>query len=449
MTTQKSAFYQDVWKIAVPVGLQSLLQSSFSVIDQIMIGQLGPASIAAIGLAGKFGSIYIYTSSAVFAAAGILVSQYLGQKNEHAIRVSFNRCLGLGLLIALAFLLLGLFWPETIMALYSKDPEVIALSASYLRIYSFSNIFALVSGLLAVLLRCTSQASYPLYGAFAGILVNTLLNWLLIFGVGPFPALGVNGAAIASVASQGAVLLVTWYFCRKKVLNTKALSWPEEEANHTPVMGWSAFLAILAPVVLTEVIWSLGENVYSMVYGRLGTHSVAAYTMTTPLQSLTCGMLSGFSQAAGILIGRDLGRGQFEEARADSWILLRLAFIGSLVLGVLLFVLARPYTWIYNIDEDTRQLTIELLRIFALLLIVKVQNMVLAGGILRSGGRTKFILIIEFVGTWCIGVPVALVTAFVFHWGIAAVYFCLSQEEVIRLLIGFRLFQSRRWMRSL
>lgn len=209
------------------------------------------------------------------------------------------------------------------------------------------------------------------------------------------------------------------------------------------------YLGILAPILVCEFMWSLGENVYAAIYGNIGTDACAAMTMTGPIQGLVIGALSGLAQAAGILIGKSLGNEEYDKAYKDSKRLMWYGLAGSLVLSVALVLLGQFYVRIYNVEPQVRTMAYQLLVVFAIVSPVKVQNMILGGGIIRSGGKTQYVMWVDLIGTWIFGVPLGLLSAFVFDLPITYVYFILSMEEVVRLLISVVIFRKKRWMRTL
>ena len=174
-------FFKTVCNLAIPVTLQSMLQSSFSIVDQIMIGQLGSVSVAGVGLAAKFASIYSVVISAVGAVAGIMISQYLGQKNRREVRRSFYTNLWLGAGIAGLLTLLCVLFPGQIMGLYSKDSETVQAAAAYLTLIAGTFIPLAGATLLSTLLRCTERPRLPLYASIASALLNTVLNYVACF----------------------------------------------------------------------------------------------------------------------------------------------------------------------------------------------------------------------------------------------------------------------------
>lgn len=187
---KNDSFFKTVCSLAVPVTLQSMLQSSFSIVDQIMIGQLGSVSVAAVGLAGKFSSIYSVVISAIGAVAGIMIAQYLGQKNKYQVRRSFYTNLILGAVIAGLFMFFCVLFPERIMGLYTKDPATREEAGKYLAIVAGTFMPLAGATLLSTLFRCIEKARLPLYASIVSALLNTGLNYVLIFGKLGFSPMG-------------------------------------------------------------------------------------------------------------------------------------------------------------------------------------------------------------------------------------------------------------------
>lgn len=436
-------FFKNVIRIAIPVALQSMLQSSFSMIDQVMVGQLGSTSIAAIGIAGKFAFLYSVVIGAVTAIAGIMISQYIGQKDQKAV----DRSLCVNLMVAgglgIAFTLLSLLLPGQIMRLYSDDADAVQHAASYLRIIAGTYLPIGAASTLSVMLRCNDRAKAPLYAAILSALTNTGLNYVLIFGKLGAPALGVKGAAIASVASQWVNVLIVVLFFQNLLSKRWGRFLPSVKMGGTERRQ---YLVMLLPVVVNEFLWGLGQNVFTVIYSHIGTQEVAAVALISPVESLLIGALSGFAQAAGILIGKRLGEEEYDKAYSESKQLMRYGFIGSLALSLLLFLLKGYYVRIYNVEDYVLQTAEWLLVAFAVLAPFKVQNMILGGGIIRSGGKTKYIMWIDLMGTWLIGIPLGFLCARLFKLPVAWVYFVIGLEEIVRWIVSVWVFRSRKWI---
>ncbi|MDD6461832.1 MAG: MATE family efflux transporter [Bifidobacteriaceae bacterium] len=514
-TADNTTFRRELRRIALPVTLQYLLQSSFSVIDQIMIGQLGTVSVAAIGIAANFISLFNTLVYSVAGAANIIMAQAMGRRDPRRSGKAFFTSLAIMGVLAVCFAAACLTVPHGIMGLYSSDPDTVGAAAAYLRVYALGFIPQILENIVAVYLRCTDAAKVPLYAGIAAAATNTALNLVLIFGTRWTPALGVVGAACASVAAQcvacavAVVYMVRWRHAGRmpKVAQqmhpAQAMQTADAagEANATeaaeaaaiaqtlasaeaadpkledPAMSarspmldhpeWEltrsvyrtaaelrSFGAVLAPMVAGDFLWQLGNNVYASVYGHVGeghegTVAMAAMTLINPMTTLVFGALSGLAQAALLMVGRRLGAGDDDGAYRTARRLLRDGLVASLALAVVIVALRTPYVAIFQVDPAVKATTKAILIVFAVMFPLRVANMILSSGVLRSGGKTSYIMAISLAGTWCVGVPLGLLSAFVWHLPVVWVYALVAQEETAKFLISIALFRSRRWMKRL
>ena len=217
--------------------------------------------------------------------------------------------------------------------------------------------------------------------------------------------------------------------------------------GHTLRDGFLA--SALLPLFVCEASWSLGENVCAAIYGRMGTEQSAAMTLTAPIQGLAIGALCGLSQAAGVIVGKRLGGEDYDGAYRAAKRLMVYGAVGASVLCAVVLLTSGVYVEIYQVSRTVKRLTRQILFVYALAAPFKVLNMILGGGILRSGGRTAYVMGIDMLGTWGFGVPLGLLGAFVWRLPIASVYLLLSLEECIRFAISMAVFRRKRWMRRL
>ena len=447
MMKSNDHFLQSVCVLAIPVALQSMLQSAFSMVDQIMIGQLGEIQVAGVGLAGKFASIYAVLISAIGAAAGIMISQYLGQENDRGVRQSFFANLLLSGGIAGIFTAVCILFPERIMGAYTRDAQTRQTAAEYLALISGTFVPMAGAALLSTLLRCRERPRLPLYASIAAaLLMNTGLNYILIFGKLGLAPMGIKGAAIATVLSQCENLLLMLLMLPRALL---ARTENEPQRALLAQFHWRQYLSLLLPLLVCEAMWSLGENVYAAIYGHISTDASAAMTLTNPVQGIVIGALCGLSQAAGVIIRKRLGRGETEDAYWAAKRLLIYGLAGALMLSAAVMLLSGVYVKLYQVEETVKATVRQLLFAYALVVPFKVLNMILGGGILRSGGQTKYVMFIDGIGTWCCGVPLGLLSAFVLRLPVAWVYFLLSLEECLRFGFSMAVFRRKKWMRRL
>lgn len=443
---KKSPYLCAMLTIAIPVSIQSLFQASLSIVDQVMVGQLGENAIAAVGLGSRFPNIFIITLNAIGAATSIMVSQFWGKKDKVNIARSFGGNLFIGLAITMIFSMLSFIFSEQVLSCYTKDAEVIKLGSKYLNTIAVGYIPILLITMYSSVLRSTEHVKLPMYAGIFGILMNTILNYILIFGNFGFKPMGLQGTAYATNITRilEALILFVCIYAKKYPGAFKL-----KEMSNLSINFIKKIMIISTPIVINEFLWALGETMYSIIYGRIGTTEVAAMTLTFPIQSLSIGLFSGISVATGIMLGNKLGKNENDQAFSYSKKFVLLGITGSAIFGVLLIIFAKLYVVVFNISYDLKDCTLKLLIMFALILWIKVSNMIIGGGILRSGGQTKYTLYLDMFGTWVIGIPMGFISAFILKLPIEWVYLLLSSEELVRLIIGLKLMYSRKWMANI
>lgn len=432
--------------IAVPVSLQSLIQSFLGMIDQIMVGQLGDVAVAAVGIGNRPSFIMLYALFGITTASSIYASQYAGSGEKGSLGKVTQSTFVSGFAVAIAFTLAGLAAPGFLAALFTGDAGVIDTGAAFVRITALSYLPLMVTLSCSSMLRSTGHAHIPLFTGMASVAVNTGLNAVLIFGLFGFPSLGVAGSAIATVVARSleAIALVV------VMQLVKAPGRPSEAVGARFDSAFFALFMVTAlPAMCNELFWALGDAAYSVIYGHMGTGELASMTLTYPVQSLTIGFFTGFSTAAGIMLGARLGRGEFEKAKLMSRDFFGLGAIGCLATGALVAIFARSYASLYRVSNDVRSGAVTIILIFAGVLWIKVSNMIMLGGVLRSGGQTKYTLFLDMLGTWGIGIPLGLLGAFVLKLPLPAVYAMITFEEAVRLALGLRRVATGKWMKKL
>ncbi|MBT2288454.1 MATE family efflux transporter [Paenibacillus albidus] len=442
----KADFYSKIYTIAIPVTLQSLIMALLTLTDQLMVGQLGDVAVASVGISIKIYGIITVVLAGLATGVSIYAAQFWGKKDEK----STAQLLGLGLLfgmgISIIFTLPIHFFPQFSLSLFTKDQRLITEGAGFLKVTSLSYIPVMLTMIFSAILRATGHVKLPMMTSIVAVCINIILNYLLIFGNFGFPEWGVKGAAIST-------LMARLFECCFIIAAAYKLRLPG--ATHIrDGFGVSRtlmvkFLRTTYPIVLTELIWVLGETVYAIIYSRMGTAEITAMTITYPLQSLSIGLLSGLSSAAGIMIGNKLGADEQDMALDFSKRFIKLGIVVSLGIGVLIALIAPLYVSIFQVSDEAHLMGTRLVWVFAAFLWVKVANMILAGGILNSGGDSKFVFAMEASATWLIGVPSGLLMSFVWKQPVFLVYMILSMEEVVRLSIGLARIHSRKWMKNL
>ena len=440
-------FLSDIGRIALPITLQSVIMSLLAMTDQLMVGQLGEVAIASVGISAKLSAIVSVVLAGLASGISIYCAQYWGRGDTVRIRHLLGLGLGVGLLLAGGLALVVGAMPQLAMSPFTTDPRVFAEGAIFVQLLAISYLPSMLTMIYSAVLRSTGEVKLPMYASTSAVVINVVLNYLLIFGHFGCPKLGLMGAAIATCIARCielAIILVVIYWQRHPVAVRRL---GELFGMERGLLG--RFFATTLPIVLTELLWVLGESGYAVVYGRMGTDELAAMTMTYPLQGLSIGLLSGLAGAASVLIGHRLGANNFEGAIDYAGKLIRIGVLCALLIGGAVALCSPYYVALYNTPAEVQRMGQLCVLVFCGFLWIKVANMIVAGGVLNSGGDSKFVFGMESMATWLIGVPSGFVMAFYFELPIYWVYLILSVEELVRLVVGYARVRSKKWVRSL
>jgi len=440
------SFYIAIISLALPIMLQNLLASSLSFVDTVMIGQLGEIQIAAVGLANQMFFLVILLFFGISSGASIFFAQFWGNKDLKSIHKTLGLALTIGVSGAAILSAISIFLPEEIMRVFTPDKAVIASGAEYLKIVGISYIFTAVTFIFSAALRSTENARTPLIVSAISMTTNAIFNYLLIFGKFGFPQMGVRGAAIATAGSRALemCLIIPISYIKKKP--TAA---PFSEIFSFSKEFTAKFLNLVSPVILNEMAWSLGMVMYKIVFARMGTSIIASSNISESIQSLFFVVFIGTANSSAILIGKKIGEKNQELAKTYASGFLVLGLVFGAVVGVLMASFSSLIPRAFNASPEILAITTKSLLIMSLILPIKVFNMHSIIGVLRSGGDTRYSLILEITSVWFVGVPLAFVGGLVLHIPIYYLYGLVGLEEIYKLFISARRVRSGKWINDL
>jgi putative MATE family efflux protein len=299
-------FLRAMLTLAVPVAFQQLITASLNMIDVLMVGQLGETSVAALGLANQIFFLLILFLFGVTSGIAIFTAQYWGKRDEESIRRVLGICLVIAIFVATAFTLAAILIPQTLMSFYTEDPEVIRLGSDYLRIVGLSYIPMAITVSYIAVLRSLTMVKMTVLVAVLALGLKSLIAYLLIFGIGVFPALGVRGAAIGTAIGWAfqCILLIVLVYVLKTPLAANPLTFFRFKRPF--VMN---VLRTSMPAAINEVLWSLGITSYNAVYARIGTDAIAAVNINATIEELVFVLFIGLGNAGAVLRGNKIGAG--------------------------------------------------------------------------------------------------------------------------------------------
>ncbi|UOY92243.1 MATE family efflux transporter [Ectobacillus sp. JY-23] len=409
-----------------------------------MVGQLGESSIAAVGIANKYTTILIIMLQGFGSGAAIFTAQYWGKKDMTGIKHILLLTFGIMSLFSLLFMGTTLVFSHEWIALFSNDPAVIKQGASFIQILSYSYFFTAATILFSGVLASVGQVKVPMYGSVFALLLNTVLNYLLIGGNLGLPALGVEGAAIATVVSRFVQCTVLfWLVWHQQLFSIKRSMF--KASWRGPLKR--DFFRIATPSILNHITWTLGDVTYFWIYASMGTDETAAVSLVDPLIFIFIALFSGISQAAATIIGNSIGAGEERSAQAYARRFLSITTKMAILSSVGIVILSSVFIDIYRVSPAVATYAKDVLFVYAIIFVAKMLNMVNNIGILRAGGDTRFVFYVDTIGVWALGLPLAAVGAYL-QLPIYAVYGLANVHECARAIFGVKRTLSGKWIRN-
>lgn len=440
-------FLKKVLPFALPIILQNLLINGVSFVDTTMIGQLGGKAVAAVGMATQVSFIVTLFFFGLSSGCSIFVSQYWGAGNKHGIKQVIAFSLLISLIVSIPTALLSSSFAPKVMGIFTDDTQVITYGCDYLRMVAPSYICMGISLVLSLGLRSIGKPTLPLVVSAIALATDILGNYLLIFGIGPFPELGVKGAALATTISK--VIELSAFVCYL-LLHKDSPLWidsphywivPRDFAHKT-------FVRIL-PVIANETLWALGFSMYKVAFSRLGVEVMSAVPIIDGIFNLCTVAIFGLANATAILVGQQIGRKEPQKASDYAHAAIIFSLLLGCIIGGLNALAPYPLLPFFKVSDMVRQLVYESCIAVAFRMPLTAMDATIIIGILRSGGDTTKSMLYDVGTVWLFGVPIAFLGATVFSLELPILYALLSLEEIAKSILGLRRMKSEKWIHDL
>ncbi|MBO4324311.1 MAG: polysaccharide biosynthesis C-terminal domain-containing protein [Lachnospiraceae bacterium] len=504
------AFYKKVIILAIPIALQSLIAVGVNMLDTIMVGSIGSSggvydavsvgalgktaaelaseqSLAAVSLSNTFIGIYHIFCMGLGMGASVLVSRYWGMKQRHrneaimvspdlddkddasvALKQTVCLMLRLTLLLATLFAVATFIMPETIMKMYAKKQvdlttvsaadfervaaenannlEIVRRGADYLR-YSVITYFFLGTSLtVTIVLRSVGQALFPLFVSIGALFVNLLGNYAFIFGHFGAPRMEVKGAALGTLIARvfEAVMIVGYLLVVDKRIRFRI-----KDIFMKTGSLLKEYIRISIPVLISDGILALGNNSVAMVIGRLGSEFTSANSITAVTQQMSTVGIQGVCQAGAIVTGQTLGQGDRKKTMKQGWMFFGLGLaLGLLAAGIILLI-KNPVIGGYDVSANTKNLANQLMIAISIILIFQATNSIMTKGVLRGGGDTKMLMLMDNIFLWAVALPLGIIAGFVLHLDPFWIYICLKSDQIIKAIWCYFRLKSEKWIKRI
>ena len=441
---KEKSFYKLILSIAVPVVLQNMITIGVNIMDTLMLGNYGEIQLSASSLANEFINIYHIMCMGMSMGAAVLTAQYYGAGNNPSLKKIVTIVLRMGLVIAAAFTVVTLLFPEELMRLYTPDKAVIEKGVLYFRISAVTYVLLGVSLILTNILRTVHQVRFPLVLSIVTFLVNVFFNWVFIYGRLGAPEMQIEGAALGTVIARLVECgsLVTYFFVFDKRIGYRIKDLFMKCGDHVRV-----YITYAIPVMVSDTLLALGNSAVSIIMGHIGASFVAANSIISQTVRLSTVFNQGLSSASSVITGNTLGKGERDKAYHQGVTFLCLSILIGLAAAVIILLISPLLVESFNITQETKDIAYQLMASVSVMMVFQTVQGVLTKGVLRGGGDTRFLMLADILFLWLVSIPLGYLCGLVWHLSPFWIYAALKIDWVIKSVWCIFRLHSKKWIR--
>ena len=446
MFSRNRDFFVKLVAIAIPVAMQNLINFGVNMADTVMVGRLGEEYLSGVALANQFGNVFMILIFGIASGSNVMVAQYWSKqdrKSIHAVMTIMYRLVAGAVII---FSYLALFQAEFLMNAFTKDPLVIRQGVEYFRIMGYTYLPAGFASATLIMLRAVASVKIALVVSSSTLLTNLCLNWIFIFGNLGAPAMGVRGAALATLFArifELAIILIYYIKFEKK------LCYHIRHLFAKKVGLVALYVKTAMPVVFNELLWAVGAALIAVCIGRMGRELTAANSICQVLGQLVTVFIFGVANASAVVVGNAVGAGQYEKAREYAKILGIMSVVLGIVAAGVVLLLKNPMISFYNISDEARLYAHQIITVQSVIVFGQSFAAISLMGILRGGGDTRFVLLMDVLFMWIISIPFGFISGLVLGWPVAVVYSIIKSDEWLKSIFALRRVISGRWINDI
>ena len=445
MKSEKRKFYDTAFWLIIPIALQNLINVGISSVDVLMLGRVGEKVLSGASLGSQIQFILSLFLFGITSGAAVMGSQYYGKGSYDMIEKIYGLALKISMTVTIIFFIAAFFMPETLMHIFSNDPQVMKEGAIYLRYVCASYLFMSFNMVYLNMLRSTGRVKIATLVYFCSMLTNIVINWILIFGMLGAPKMGIAGAAIGTVCARVVeTIIILIYDKKKNTIFHFRFSLLRESAGSLK----KDYVKYALPVVCNELMWGAGFSTIAAILGHMGSPVVAANSVAQVVRNLATVVSFGVANAAGVMIGTAIGENKMEQARMYGNEILKLC-TGTGILGALVVLAVRPILMAtMTISKESSQYLSMMMFVMAYMVFFQSINATLVVGVFRAGGDTRFGLIIDSLFMWGTSIGVGFLAAFVLKLDVTLVYIILMSDEVLKIPFCLWRFRTYKWINN-
>ena len=447
MTDENKVFYKTLVVLCIPIIIQNLISTLVNMVDTVMVGSLGEVSVAAIGIANQYFFLFNMALSGIIGGAGIFMAQFYGKGDKDSIKKITGLSVIAVLVLGIIFFILAVFFPNLIINFFSHDQIVVKQAREYFLVIGFCYPIMAVSYIFSMGSRSVRNPRLGMVCSSISLVINIVLNYVFIFGHFGAPALGVKGAAVATVSARIVefILLILYVYFIKEDYELKFGI--EDIKGITKELATNV-IKKTTPVFLNDTFWAFGSVLYSVAYATAGTSAMAASQIASTTGNFFIMTAVCIAIGSSIMMGNELGANNIDTAIKYSKKFSVLVTIAGILFGALLIAATPILLKLFSVSDNLAPDIIKIFKVMGVLMVLRTFNTFIVIGVLRSGGDTKYSLFLEMGCMWLVSLPI---TFFAAYKGVP-IYILVAltyTEEVAKFIFGVPRAISKKWARNI
>ena len=443
--TKDRSFYRSLVTLAVPISLQNLVTFAVSFADNVMIGSLGDDAISGVYIGGQLQSVLQMFVGGIEGAILILAAQYWGKKDTQSIRKVVSIGIKFALAVGLLSSLVAVLFPQWVIRAFTTEPGVIQEGAAYVQIVGFTYLFFSVSQVMIAAMRSVETARIGLYISCMALVINVCLNYVFIFGHFGFPAMGVRGAALATLVSRILEMCVGVGYV---LFVDKKLRFGLKDLLHTDRQLLRDFIRYGLPVIGGQVVWAINSLANTKILGYYSAGVIAAASITGMLHNLVYVWMNGMSSAVGIITGKTVGAGQYEKMKEYSKTVQMIFLFVGLISGAAVFLARDGFISLYNASPEAQAYSRQFINVISVTIIGTCYQAACLFGLVKSGGDISFVFKNDTIFVFLVVIPSSLLAMWLGAppW---VVFACLKCDQLLKCFVAIVKINRYNWMKNL
>ena len=439
-------FYKSFFAMLIVLVLQNVITISVNLADNIMLGGYAEVSLSGVAAVNQVQFVYQQILNGIAEGAVIIGTQYFGKRQMEPVKRVGAIAMRFALIIAVVLFVVVSLIPGKIVGIFTTDEAIIAQGVEYIRVIRFTYLMFAMTQILLAILRSTGVVKIALVLSVSTLIINCCINYTLIYGHFGAPRLGVTGAAIGTLVARAVelIILIIFICVKEKNLHLKLRDILVRDKDLLPV-----YFKVTIPVLIVSSLWGLNNATQNAILGHMTARAIAANSVASTLFLLVKSMAIGAAATASFFIGKTIGEGDMDKLRSIAKTL-QLLFVGvGIFSGIVLFIIRIPILSLYSLELETRQMANQFLIILSVIVVTMSYQMPTNSGIIKGGGDTRYMMIMDLVSIWGIVIPLSFIMAFVVKASPLVVVCCLNADQVFKCVPAFIKCNFGHWAKKL